>query len=142
MSRRPTLEHTVRGTYHRVATPGEERPLELQLRATLGESLAIRREIPLEGKIWALGLVDGADIRGHAQLLLRERKLIFELVFVADDGNERRFHGETELALRRAVRSVEELVGRIYHCDTEEARVLLRGSFRSAFRILSSLRLG
>lgn len=139
MPRRLSVEQTVRGTYHRVAQPGEERAAELHLEYALTGALLRERRLALVGWFSAPGLAERAEVSGEARLELRRRRVVYELSFVADDGSERRFHGEVEVSARRALRSAEEIVGHVYRDESEEARVLLRGSLQATWAMLRSL---
>lgn len=135
------FEQQLRGTYHRLADPGLERPAELDVEVELPLGRLLRAaEGRLRGHLRAEGYAD-APIEGTYLLDLRDRKIVYDFRFRAADGRERRFHGETVFDVTRPVRAIEDLVGRIYDDEREDARVLLSVPFETGlWRMLRSLR--
>lgn len=135
------FEQHLRGTYHRLADPGLELPAELDVEVELPLGRLLRAaEGRLRGHLLAEGYAD-APIEGTYLLDLRDRKIVYDFRFRAADGRERRFHGETVFDVTRPVRAIEDLVGRIYDDEREDARVLLSVPFETGlWRMLRSLR--
>ena len=135
------FEQRLRGTFYRLSDPGREHPVELHVRVALPLRRIVRgTEGELRGRIVAEGYAD-APVRGTYRIDLGSRKIVYDFVFEADDGRDRRFHGETVFDITRPVRAIEDLVGRIYDDDREDARVLLSVPFETgAWQMLRSLR--
>ncbi len=128
------FEQRLRGTYHRLADPGVEHPVELDAEVALPLGRILRAtEGTLRGHLRAQGYAD-APIEGTYLLDLRARKIVYDFRFEALDGRVRRFHGETVFDVTRPVRAIEDLVGRIYDDDREDARVLLSVPFETGLR--------
>ncbi|HJL04553.1 MAG TPA: hypothetical protein RMH85_02515 [Polyangiaceae bacterium LLY-WYZ-15_(1-7)] len=127
----------LRGTYHRLSDPGVELPvsLDVAIELPLGQLLRDGRG-RLGGHFDAEGYATRARLEGTFGLDLGKRKLVYDFHFPADDGRERRFHGETAFELRQPVRTMEDLVGRLYDEDREDARVLLRVPMTTGIRTL------
>lgn len=120
------FRQTLRGTYHRLADPGFERPAMLDVEIELPLRRLIQRDLgSLRGRLHAEGLATNAPVEGTFQLDLFDGKIVYNLHFEAEDGRERRFYGETEFELRHPVRTLEDVVGRVWDEGNEEARVLL-----------------
>jgi len=120
------VQQSLRGSYHRLSEPGEEHPLTLEVHAKIPlTELLRRREGQIQGTLHAPGYAEDAPIDGTISIKPVAGKLAYDFRFEADDGRERRFHGETEVHLRRIVRTLEDLVGRVYDDEQEEVRVLL-----------------
>ncbi len=139
-----SFKQRMRGTFHRLTDPGTELPFELttQLLLPLPELLR-RRTGRVTGTIDAEGLATRAPFSGTVQIDLRDRKIVYDVHFHGDDDRPRRFHGETEFWMRRAVRAMEEVVGRIYDGAEEEARVLASVKLTTGIRrMLRTLRAG
>ncbi|MBX3247630.1 MAG: hypothetical protein KF901_10675 [Myxococcales bacterium] len=120
------FRQTLRGTYHRLADPGVERPAMLEMEIELPLRRLVRRDLgSLRGTLHADGLAASAQVEGTFQLDLFDGKIVYDLHFEAEDGRERRFHGETEFELRHPIRTLEDVVGRVWDEGNEEARVLL-----------------
>ena len=130
------------GTYHHLSDPGEELPFELRLRGFFPVGSMLRRVADLEGSLHAEGLATRRPLSGTLTFrLVRGGKLVYELTFEGDDGQPRRFHGETELTIRRPKSSLERVFGRVFVDDEEEARVILHDPLEESIpRILRSLR--
>ena len=135
------FEQRLRGTYHRLADPGVEHPAALDVEVALPFRKVLRAgEGHLEGHLRADGYADG-PIRGTYVLDLISRKIVYDFRFDGSDGRERRFHGETVFDITRPVRAIEDLVGRIYDDEREDARVLLSVPFDAGLRrMIRSLR--
>ena len=141
------FRQTLRGVYARVDDPGAAHPLELRYHIALPLSrLLFEGRARVRGELHAPGYARHATIRGEIQLRPRTGRLEHSFGFTGDDGAPRRFRGETEARLRRPLRSLEGLVGRIFVEEKnleqrEEVRVLLRAPVASELpRILRSLR--
>ena len=115
----------LQGTYHQLRDPGSELPIVLDIDIEL-PFLALLRGNPghIRGRIRAEEYAN-APLVGTFHIHIGTRKIVYEARFEALDGRQRRFHGETVFELRRPVRTIEDLIGRIYDDDREEARVLL-----------------
>ncbi|MEM9071594.1 MAG: hypothetical protein AAGE52_24010 [Myxococcota bacterium] len=135
------FQQKLRGTYHRIADPGAELPASLDVEVELPLWALVRAEEGrLHGHLRADGYAD-APIRGRYRVDLLARKIVYEFHFAAPDGRSRRFHGETVFDITRPVRAIEDLVGRIYDADREDARVILSVPFDAGLRrMLRSLR--
>ena len=121
------FRQTLRGTYHRLVDPGVEREATLDVCVELPLARLLRRDLgTLSGTFDAPGLASEAPLEGTFRLDLVEGRIVYDFHFVALDGRERRFHGETEFELRHPVRTLEDVVGRLWVDEREEARVLLR----------------
>ncbi|MCB9603758.1 MAG: hypothetical protein H6720_25855 [Sandaracinus sp.] len=121
------FRQTLRGTHHRLSDPGRELPATLDVRVELPLARLVRRDLGrLSGTFDADGLADAAPLRGTFLLDLLDGKITYDFHFTATDGRERRFHGETAFELRHPVRTLEDVVGRVWADEHEEARVLLR----------------
>ncbi len=103
--------------------------LEVAVELPLGR-LFRAAEGRLRGHLRADGYSD-APIEGDFLLDFRAQKIVYDFWFTADDGRERRFHGETVFDITRPVRAIEDLVGRIYDDEREDARVLLSVPFET-----------
>jgi hypothetical protein len=120
------FRQTLRGTHHRVVDPGVERPATLDVEIELPLARLVRRDLGrLRGTFDAPGLADEAPLDGAFLLDLLDGKITYDFHFTAVDGRERRFHGETEFELRHPIRTLEDVVGRVWDDEREEARVLL-----------------
>ena len=135
---------TLTGSFHFLSDPGQERPFELRLRGFFPVGSLLRRIAELEGNLTAEGLATRRSIQGTlAFRLIDGGRLLYELDFQGDDGEARRFRGETEVTLRRPKASLERVFGRIFRADEEEARVILHDPLEESIpRILRSLRTG
>lgn len=120
-----SFRQRMRGTYHRLTDPGREHAFELETRLVLPLPELIRQRTgKVRGHVRAAELAADAPIEGVVHVDLSDRRITYDVHFVADDGRERRLHATTEFWMRRAVRAMEEITGRIYDGAEEEARVL------------------
>lgn len=120
------FEQKLRGTYHRLADPGVERGAMLETRVELRLTDLLRgQDGRVAGRIRLDEYAD-SELEGTFRLDLRERKIVYDFRFDADDDRPRRFHGETVFELRRPIRTMEDLVGRIYDDEIEDARLVIR----------------
>ncbi len=137
--------HELRGTYHLLSAPGEERPLSLALRLAAPEPhrLPLCRRLSVDGEIQAAGLATRQPVTGTLELgELLDARLIYDLNFEADDRRPRRMHGELELEVRRLLGSAGRVSGSVYEDDTEVARVLLYAEpLKTLGKMLLELRL-
>ena len=138
------FRQSLSGAYHRLSAPGEEHPIQLDLHAKVPfQDLMQQQRGRLLGELRAPGFAARSAIEGTVGLALRDAKLVYDFRFAADDGRPRRFHGETEIHFRRFVRTLEDVVGRVYDDEHEEARVILRVPVGiGVARILRTLRTG
>lgn len=121
------FRQVLRGTHHRLTDPGTELPATLDVEVELPLAQLVRRDLGrLRGTFDADGLARSAALDGTFLLDLLDGKIIYDFHFLGVDGRERRFHGETEFELRHPVRTLEDIVGRVWEDEREEARVLLR----------------
>ena len=130
------LQQKLEGTYHRLSSPGDERPIALDLRIFVAARAIRTRRGALSGTVHAPGLCEDADIDGHFVLHLDGRvhyDFTFDEIY--------RFHGETEWTLLRPKRSLERVFGRVFERDDEIARVLLHTPLeQSLVQLLQGLR--
>ena len=120
--------HQLCGTYHLLSTPGQERPLSLDLRLAAPElhRLPLSRRLSVDGEVHATGLATQQPVKGTLELGgLLDARLVYDLSFEADDGRPRRMHGELELEARRLLGSAGRVSGSVFENDVEVARVLL-----------------
>ena len=120
------FEQKLRGTYHRLADPGVEHAamLETEVELRLAD-LARGRDGRVRGRIRLDEYAD-SELEGTFKVDLFERKIVYDFRFDASDDRPRRFHGETVFELRRPIRTMEDLVGRIYDDEIEDARLVIR----------------
>ncbi|MFK7999403.1 MAG: hypothetical protein AB8H86_07390 [Polyangiales bacterium] len=135
------LHQCLEGTYHRLATPGDERPFSLELDIRLSaRGLVTDRAGRLSGEVHAPGLVERASLEGRFSAKL-DGRVSYDFRFEADDAKTRRFHGESEWDLLRPKRSLERVFGRVFEDDEEMARVLLHTPLeQSLIQLLRSAR--
>lgn len=98
--------------------------LETQVELRLAD-LVRGRDGRVRGRIRLDEYAD-SELQGTFKLDLFERKIVYDFRFDADDGRPRRFHGETVFELMRPIRTMEDLVGRIYDDEIEDARLVIR----------------
>ncbi|MEM6956870.1 MAG: hypothetical protein AAF645_14345 [Myxococcota bacterium] len=130
------LRQKLEGTYHLLASPGDERPIALDLRIFIEVAALRTRRGSLSGHVHAPGLCEEAPIDGHFVMHL-DGRVRYDFTF----GSAHRFHGETEWTLLRPKRSLERVFGRIFEADDEIARVLLHTPLeQSLIQLLAGLR--
>lgn len=136
------------GSWHRLDSPGIERPIEFVGRATvarmselLGDTVAT-----LRGRVVAEGLSRGAEFDGTLGLgaLWREGRLPYGFSFVGDDGRNYRFDGAKEVTWLDPVRTLSVLPAYLFDDrGNEVGRAVLHFDVRTDFlNFLRSWRLG
>jgi hypothetical protein len=140
-----TFSMTLRGTYHRVDDPFELRAFCVDLRAhAQPTSELLRRNLLVDGTVWAPGLADGKPLKGQVSVRPEERTTRYTFHFTSDRGNTLRFFGFQDFLVVDLVGSLLRVEGSLYDTsDAEVARASLAYSPReSPLEFLRSLRLG
>ncbi len=109
------LEFTerMRGSWHRLNSPGNEQPVEFTGRATISRLSDVLGSTAagFRGRVVAEGLTRGADFEGTLGVgaLRREGRLPYAFSFVGEDKRNYRFDGAKEVSLLDPVRSMTVL---------------------------------
>ena len=136
---------TLRGNYHLLARPTEERAIELDLIAAIAGVLhfSLDPNARLTGRVRAEGLATDAPIAGTLGLrIVTDRRLPYDLSFVGDDGLHYRLRGQNELSLLALSEAFSALPASLYDAaGTEIARATLRFDLRADLgKMLRSVR--
>lgn len=140
------FRETMRGTFHRLDTPAEDRAIEIALAVEAEDVRRFARD-----KTWSVtGHVDAEGFAAHRALggtiemhLFDERRVPYRCRFTGDDGDEYELRGQKEFFALSPVESLTVLPASIYDARGEEvARAVLRfdarnelGTFVRSFRL-------
>ena len=131
------------GSYHTLASPGEEHPMSITVRAQVDDVLhfAIDPTLALAGEIDAQGFADHKPLRGTLEVAPLRAKILWDFRFETNDARDARFHGEVDIDLLRPTLTLSQLPGSLFVGETEVARAVLRFDLRSdLLRLLASVR--
>lgn len=122
------------GTYYLSADPPTLRAFSFQLRIAtprLGEFLREGSALA-EGRIRAEGLAEDAVTSGLVTWKRAERRIVYSLEFVADDGRMLAFVGEKDLHPTLGLRALTHLGGSLFHLP-EQGGTLCQSASREEF---------
>ncbi len=136
---------TLRGNYHLLASPTDERAIELEVEAAVAALSGISKHprARITGHLRAAGLAENARCEGTLGLeVARERRLPYDVTFVGDDGEGYRLRGQCDVSVLSLAESLSTLSASLYDAAGREmARATLRFDFRSELgKLLRSLR--
>ncbi len=119
------------GTWHRLESPADERPIEFTANARVPKLSAFLGNVvaEMEGQVIAEGLTKGADFEGTIGLgaLVRERRLPYAFSFRGDNGRKYRFDGTKEVSLADLANTMSTLPAYLYDDEGREiGRAVLR----------------
>ncbi len=124
---------TMRGSYHLLADPTDERAMEFTIEASVRGLRRFSRDLnaAIRGRVVMEGFAD-APIEGTLGMkVLRERRLPYEFGFVAADGKRYTFRGQKDVTLLDIPGSMTVLPASLYDAEGEEiARATLRFDLR------------
>jgi hypothetical protein len=125
------FDERMSGTWHALAEPAVERPIEFTVRATVGRlrELVGNTVAELRGRISVEGITGSTDARGTLGLgaLVRERRLPYSLTFTGDDGKRYRLDGAKEVELADLPRTMTVLPAYLFDDGGNEiGRAVLR----------------
>ena len=141
------FEETLRGTYHLLANPTDERPIQLAVvvRALGLRAFTLHKTAIVTGTIDLQGFADQRPVSGTLAFRhLQERRIPYELHFQGNDTLPYIFRGQRDLRLIALADALTALPGSIYSQDDDEiGRATLRFDWRGelakvfrSFRIL------
>ena len=137
------FRESLAGSYHTLASPGDEHPMQIRVEAQVEDVLrfALDPTLALTGEIDAHGFADSQPLRGTLALAPLRAKIVWDFRFPANDGRDARFHGEVDIDLLRPALTLTQLPGSLYRGETEVARAVLRFDLRGdLLRLLASVR--
>ncbi len=137
------FRESLAGSYHTLASPGDEHPMQIRVEAQVEDVLrfALDPTLALTGEVEARGFADGTPLRGSLTLAPLRGKIVWDFRFPANDGRDARFHGEVDIDLLRPALTLSQLPGSLYLGETEVARAVLRFDLRGDLpRLLASVR--
>jgi hypothetical protein len=127
------LEESWAGSYYMLDEPLRDYAIKLHLHLSVdGVRRFVRdREVSVSGRILdehltarALG---GAKLTGHLGMkLFDEKRIPYDVSFVADDGKSYRLRGQRDFFVHNAFDSLTMLPASLYRDDVEVGRALLR----------------
>ena len=135
---------TLTGRYHRLDSPGEEHGIQMTLRAEIPSvpRFLLRPVAELSGEMDAQGLADHKPVRGRLELSpFLERKLVYEITFPDNDGQNCRLFGQKDIEAAHLVQTMTTLPVSIFRGEREVARAVMRFDLRNdLLRLLRSVR--
>ncbi len=137
------FRETLTGSYHTLASPGEEHPLSIAVQAQVHDVLrfALDQTLALVGEVDAHGFADHRPLRGTLELAPVRAKILWDFRFQTNDARDARFHGEVDIDLLRPTLTLTQLPGSLFVGETEVARAVLRFDLRGdLLRLLTSVR--
>ncbi|WP_394838253.1 hypothetical protein LVJ94_15215 [Pendulispora rubella] len=139
------FRETMRGTYHLLDTPLDERAMEFTLVArTKGFRRFLREQVAeIEGEVTLEGLATNQPLSGTLSFKLQEKRLPYGFSFKDDKGKVRRVRGQKDFSLIYLADSISTLPLSIYdEADREVGRGLVRFDLRGdTGKLLRSFRL-
>lgn len=137
------FRETLAGSYHTLASPGEEHPISITVQAHVEDMLrfALDPTLALTGEVDAHGFADRKPLRGTLELAPMRGKILWDFRFETNDARDARFHGEVDIDLLRPTLTLSQLPGSLFIGETEAARAVMRFDLRGdLLRLLASVR--
>jgi len=137
------FRETLAGSYHTLASPGDEHPMSITVQAQVHDVLrfALDPTLALLGEVNAEGFADHKELRGTLELAPLRGKILWDFRFTTNDSRDARFHGEVDIDLLRPTLTLSQLPGSLFIGETEAARAMLRFDLRGdLLRLLASVR--
>jgi len=139
------FRETMRGTYHFLDSPLEERAMEFTLVArTKGFRRFLREQVAeVEGEVTLEGIADAKPLSGTLSFKLHEKRLPYAFSFKDNAGKVYRVRGQKDFSLVYLADSISTLPLSLYDdADREVGRGLVRFDLRSdTGKLLRSFRL-
>lgn len=134
------FEETMRGRYHLLERPEQERAMEFSIEARVDNlrRFALDPTARIRGVVTLDGLCKHANLDGTLGLkLVRENRLPYDFTFTAEDGKKYRVRGEKNVMLAGLVHSLTTLPASLYdEADREIGRAVVTFDLKRDWRKL------
>lgn len=137
------FRETLSGSYYTLRAPGVEKPMTFTIQA---QARSIRKftfdpVLDLRGDVDAVGFADKKPLHGYLRLSLPQRKIVYEVIFPTNEGDECTLVGERDVEFLRLKGSLTTLPVTMRVGEKEVARAVLRFDLRGdLIRYLRSFR--
>ena len=128
------FRETMRGAYHMLDAPTEERRIEFTVDVSTKDvrKFLVDRIWKIEGTIDVDGIARARPLKGSLGFrLLDERRLPYRFTFVGDDGKTYEFAGQKDWSPLAPVETMEVLPATLYEGGKEVGRATLRFDARN-----------
>jgi hypothetical protein len=138
------FRETLSGSYYTLKAPGVEKPMRFSIHArteSIGK-LTLNPSFDVQGELHAEGFADHKDAQGALSISMLRRKIVYEVLFKNNVGEDCRLRGERDVEFLRLAGSLTTLPISVFTGEKEVARGVLRFDLRGDLvRYLRSFRL-
>lgn len=131
------------GSYYTLKAPGVEKPMLFSIHAQTANigKFTLDPSFEVDGELHAEGFADHRDAHGSLNISLIRRKIVYEVRFKNNEGEDCRLRGERDVEFLRLAGSLTTLPISVYAGEKEVARGVLRFDLRGdLIRYLRSFR--
>jgi hypothetical protein len=128
------FRETMSGTFYRLDSPHDERPMSFTIEAKVKSLRAFARDklARIQGTVTMDGFARARPLEGTlAMRMLDQRRLPYEFTFTGDDCKIYRFRGQKDISVLAPVESMTVLPASVFEPDGKEvARATVRFDLR------------